>query len=288
MAPSSPSVAVIGPLTLDVIDGEKRPGGAVAYAARIAHALGERIAILTIGAAHADLSAFAGHELTVIDDRSLSFEHVEVDSSRQLRLLARPSRPLRGSDVPRHWGGLTTLIFAPLLPDDVDLDSFAAISGITRRALIAQGLQRRVGPAQVIEHQHAPAAGLLSFVTPDTSLFLSADEIEGWDSDALRALIDACERVVTTEGAAGAVVHRTGERSLHVDAAPANVVDTTGAGDVFATAYVLAIAAGAADAAAARLASASAAAAIERPGSGGITAAAIESRGRPRTTVGAA
>ncbi|HJM74414.1 MAG TPA: PfkB family carbohydrate kinase [Dehalococcoidia bacterium] len=288
MAPSSPSIAVIGPLTLDVIDGERRPGGAVAYAARIAHALGECIAILTIGAADADLSAFDGHELTLIDDRSLTFEHSAIDASRRLRLLARPSRPLGNSDIPGRWSGLTTLIFAPLLPDDVDLDSFSAISRIERRALLAQGLQRRVGRDGVIEHQHAPALGLLPFFTPDTSLFLSTEETAGWDSDALPALIDACARVVITDGADGAVVHRAGERSLHVEAAPADVIDTTGAGDVFATAYMLALAAGADDAAAARLASASAAAAIEQPGAGALTATAIESRARPLTTVGAA
>jgi sugar/nucleoside kinase (ribokinase family) len=288
MAPSSPSIAAIGPLTLDVIDGESRPGGAVAYAARIAHALGERVAILTIGAADTDLSAFVSHELTLIDDRSLSFEHSTVDGARRLRLLARPSRPLRSSDVPAHWDGLTTLILAPLLADDLDLDSFAAISGIERRALLAQGLQRRVGRDQLIEHQRAPSAGLLPFLTPDTSLFLSTEETAAWDSDTLPALVDSCARVVITEGADGAVVHRAGERSLHVDAAPANVVDSTGAGDVFATAYMLALAAGAEDAAAARLASASAAAAIEQPGAAAISAAAIESRARPQTTVGAA
>jgi ribokinase len=100
-------------------------------------------------------------------------------------------------------------------------------------------------------------------------------------------LIDACARVVVTEGADGATIHRADCPSLHVDAAAANAVDTTGAGDVFATAFMLALAAGSSDDAAARLASASAAAAVERPGAAAISIDDIEARPRPRTFVGA-
>lgn len=289
MAPSSsalrsPATAVIGPLTVDVVDGERRPGGAVSYAGRVARALGERLAILTIGAPDSDLSSFEGHDLVLIDDRSLTFEHSGSAPARVLRVLDRPSRPLRASDLPARWDGLTTLIFAPLLPDDIDIESFAAVR-VERRALLGQGLQRCIGRSEPIGHRRAPSERLVRLLTPESSLFLSADEIEDWDETALPALVRACARVVVTEGENGATVYRAGNATLHVTVAPAEVVDTTGAGDVFATAFMLAIAAGTGDDDAARLASASAAASIERPGAAVITASDIESRGRPRTTV---
>lgn len=292
MAPSFSALgpattAVVGPLTVDLIDGDRRPGGAVSYAARVAHALGERLAILTIGAADSDRSAFRGHDLALVEDRSLCFEHSGTSSARRLRLIAQPSRPLRASDLPPRWGGVSTLIFAPLLADDVDIASFDAVRGIERRALLAQGLQRCVGREGAVEHLPAPSPLLLPLLTAETSLFLSAEEVRDWDGAALPALVAGCARVVITQGAEGATVYRAGDATLHVEVTPAKVVDTTGAGDVFATAFMLALAAGAGDGAAARLASASAAASIERPGAAEISASDIESRGRPRTTRGA-
>ncbi len=288
MVPSSPATAVIGPLTVDIIDGERRPGGAVAYAARIARALGQRLAILTIGAPDSDLSAFDGHDLTLIEDSSLTFEHSHTRAARRLRLLGRPSRPLRGSDRPANWDGISTLILAPLLSDDIDIQSFDAGGVIQRRALFGQGLQRCPGPDETIGHSPQPSQRLLPLLTAETSLFLSAEEIRGCADTLAPSLARACARVVVTEGADGATVHRSDRAPLHVEAAPAKVVDTTGAGDVFATAFMIALAAGAEDDAAASLASASAAVSIERRGAASISAAEIESRGRPRTTGGAA
>jgi sugar/nucleoside kinase (ribokinase family) len=71
---------------------------------------------------------------------------------------------------------------------------------------------------------------------------------------------------VVTRGAGGADIYRAGEEPLHIDAAPATPVDTTGAGDAFAAAFSAALACGAGDAQAGALAARVAAATVEHAG----------------------
>ena len=67
----------------------------------------------------------------------------------------------------------------------------------------------------------------------------------GWPS--IEALLDAgAGAVVVTLGAAGVDLHRAGSSSVHVDAIPVDVIDTTGAGDAFCGALAAWLAEGAA------------------------------------------
>lgn len=57
-------------------------------------------------------------------------------------------------------------------------------------------------------------------------------------------LLDHVDCVVVTQGAAGASLHRSGHIAHHVDAAPATVVDPTGAGDALRAGWYAGLAAG--------------------------------------------
>lgn len=261
---AQPRVVIVGALTLDVFPDHTASGGAVAYAARTAAAFGERAGILTVAAVDADLTPLASHHVHVVaSDATLSFAHSHVGGRRELRLLSRPSHQLTFADLPPTWRRPEVLILAPLLNDDVDLPSFAAAGRVGGHALLAQGLQRDVGPSSVISSHTTPADGLFLMLTTAYSVFLSDQDIDGWPADALDRIAKHVRRLVVTRGAAGADLY-AGGRVTHVDATPADIVDTTGAGDVFATAFILAEEAG--DARAASLASAYAAACVALPG----------------------
>ena len=95
---------IVGPVTWDVSGGARRPGGAVAFAARTAAAMGVRAAILTVAGPDADLSALEGHDVHVVAaPETLTFEHRHAEGGRRLRVLARPAacRRLR----PAEWVG---------------------------------------------------------------------------------------------------------------------------------------------------------------------------------------
>src|SRR5690606_28972520 len=98
--------------------------------------------------------------------------------------------------------------------------------------------------------------------SPRTSLFLSSEEVAGWPSRDFEEVVAACRRVVVTYADRGTVVHRRDGIDA-VAARRVEAVDATGAGDVFATAFILALGHGEREAG--RLAAAYAAAAVRTP-----------------------
>ncbi len=269
MSSITPRTLIVGPLSLDMLtDGTAPltlPGGSVSYAARTAAALGQQLAILTIGGSDANFDALAGHEVQVVNAAdTLTFESRVANGRRQLRVLKRPDRPLRADDLPDGWRQPLLLILAPLLPGDIDLASFSALPHSAGRAIFAQGLQRKCNESSVILHHSRPSSALIDNCTPETSIFLSKEEIYDWRSDDLYALAGRVDRVVVTHGGAGADIYSASRPPRHVDACSANPVNTNGAGDVFATAFMLALHEG--ESQAGRIASAYAAAAVERQG----------------------
>ncbi len=271
------SVLIAGAATRDLFDAEQRPGGAVVYGARAAAALGVRAQLLTIAGPDSDLDALRGHDATIVQtSHTLTFAHTfsaEAPGSRELRLLARPERALSASDLPSSpapGDALDLLVLAPLLAGDLDLASFAGIRA-RRRALLAQGLLREVGADGLVTHAASPPTQLFDHVDAQTSVFLSEDEIADWDTQALSALAGAAERLVVTRGARGATVLRGGTR-LDTPAHTAVAVDSTGCGDVFSVAFMIAIARGADDARAAAIGAELASASLGQAGAQALPA----------------
>ncbi|MYE46145.1 MAG: hypothetical protein F4X25_05235 [Chloroflexi bacterium] len=284
----APSVLIAGAATRDHFADEQRPGGAVLYAARAAAALGVRARILTIAGADAGLEALDGHDGTVVNSAgALTFVHMfyPEGGERLLRVLARPERALSATDLPCSHAGaeLDLLVLAPLLPDDLDLDSFAGVPA-RRRALLAQGLLREVGADGLVSHADAPPPALRAAVDARTSVFLSEDEIARWDASALPSLAESAERVVVTRGARGATILRGGTR-IETSARPAEAVDSTGCGDVFSVAHMIALVMGADDARAAAVGAELAAAALGLAGAQPLPAVRIDLPGAVRAGV---
>ena len=265
-----PQIVVVGAVTEDRFGSATRPGGAAPYAARALEALGIRARVLVSAPPRASLEAFDVHEHThVLTGKGLTFAHEMDGQERRLRVVSMSDRALTGGDLPASWRDADALILAPLLPDDIDIESFAALPA-SRIALMAQGLQRHVashgaseGAVTVLAE---PAAALLAACDVRTSVFLSREEIAPWPRGAIEDLVASCARVVVTRGADGADVYRAGREVLHVDASPATPIDTTGAGDAFAAAFAAALACGASDERAGALAARVAAATVEHAG----------------------
>lgn len=262
----APQIVVVGAVTEDRFGDRTRPGGAVLYAARALEALGIRARALASAPPGSEPEALTTHERTFVHTATgLRFAHDMAGEERVLRVLSRPERALTAGDLPPAWGDADAIMLAPLLPDDLDAASFLELPG-PRIALVAQGFQRRVSPTGEVTLLGEPAPALLAAATERTSVFLSREEVAPWPDEAFGDLVASCARVVVTRGADGADVHRPGEEPLHVDAAPATPIDTTGAGDAFAAAFTAALACGASDARAGALAARVAAATVEHVG----------------------
>ena len=265
-ARSGPQLVVVGAVTEDRFGEATRPGGAVLYAARVLESLGIRARILASAGSGAGVEVLDVHERTFVRSAAnLQFAHDVSGDERRLRVLSKPAHPLSASELPDRWRDSDAIIAAPLLSGDLDVASFAGMP-IPRIALLAQGLQRRVAPDGAVSPLDEPSRALLAVCDARTSVFLSAEEVAPWPAGAIGDLAAACARVVVTRGADGADVYRADAEPLHIAAAPATPLDTTGAGDAFAAAFTAALACGVRDERAGTLAARVAAATVEHVG----------------------
>ena len=239
---SAEPVLIVGLVTEDVFSAEiVTVGGVPSYAGRTIAALGARANILTSGCENLDRSALIGHTVTVVEDsQTLSFEVGEAPSGdRSLRLISRPARMLCASDLPDEWPIPRNIIFGPLLPDDIDIESFYRRFPDSKKWVIAQGLQRVIGADQSISVNSFPTEQLKKLCGAGVALFLSRAETQGWSRSDMDDLVSRCDLVVVTDGVQGANL-RLADASYTVDAIPAKAIDATGAGDSFAAAFAIA------------------------------------------------
>lgn len=230
----SPEFVAAGHVTLDRRDGVVRPGGAALYAAVTAHRLGLSVGLLTSHGDDFPLEVLppAIEVVSVPAPRTTAFEHRLEDGRRRMRVEA-VARPLAPSDVPPDWTEAATLLLAPVI-DEVDpliADAFpdAAVGAA------AQGWLRGLGPGgEVFPRAWESPLPVLARVQ---ALFLSVEDL----GDDRAAAVEWFQRVpvgVLTTGRAGAELFVNGE-GYAVPAAPAVEVDATGAGDVFAAAFLV-------------------------------------------------
>lgn len=273
---------VVGPITWDLFGERRVPGGALSYIGQMFSSVGVQGHFLALGGADAPFEALVGHSVRRVEAETLTFRHastVGTQGERRLLMLEQAAgRTVEVGDAPSEWAEPSTLILAPLMPEDVDVLAFIDEYPGAEVALLAQGLQRAVLPdeSRTIAERAQPSSVLLDALRPNVSVFLSRDEVALWPAGTLDYLAARAARVVVTDGARGAsIVDRSGTRSM--PAAPADAVDTTGAGDVFAAAFILGLRAG--EQFAGRLAAAYAAAAVEVVGPASLPSrSAIEAR----------
>jgi sugar/nucleoside kinase (ribokinase family) len=231
---AAPDFVVVGHVTLDRIGGVVRPGGAALYAAVAAHRLGLSAGILT---SHADdfpleLLPPRIEVVSVPAAQTTAFEHGAENGRRTLRV-ADAAGPIGVDDVPEDWRDAPIVLLAPVL-NEVD-PRIATAFGDASLGAAAQGWLRGLGPQGAI----TPT----TWMPPDflmarlQALFLSREDV---GSDVTGA-VEMFQRVpvgVLTAGEDGALLFVNGER-YEVRPHPAREVDGTGAGDVFAAAFLV-------------------------------------------------
>jgi sugar/nucleoside kinase (ribokinase family) len=232
---TAPDFVAVGHVTLDRFGDATRPGGAALYAAVTAHRLGLSTAVLT---SHGedfplDLVPSPIEVVSVPAPRTTVFEHQLEPPPRSMRVRAA-ARPIGASDLPDDWRDARIILLAPVL-NEVDPLVATAFSGGAVGVAVQGYLRGLDRDGRVVPASWSPPAPLLARVQ---ALFLSREDI---GDDPARA-VEWFQRVpvgVLTAGRDGAQLFVNGE-SYRVAACPADEVDATGAGDVFAAAFMVA------------------------------------------------
>jgi len=231
----TPDYVVVGHVTRDLdAQGGWRAGGTATYAALTAARLGVRVGVLTAAVPGTiGLEGQDGIEVSLCSSpESTTFENFYLDGHREqyVRAVATPLVP---EQLPAAWRQAPVVHLGPIA-QEVDirfLEAFdEALVGVTPqgwlRAWDADGRVRAVRFAH--EEQLLQRAD---------AIILSLEDLGG-DRGWLERLASVAPLLVETRGREGAVIFQRG-LATQVPAFWAQEVDPTGAGDVFAAAFLL-------------------------------------------------
>jgi hypothetical protein len=266
---------VIGHVVRDLVPGGWRLGGTAAFAAVQAQRLGLRAGIVTRMGAEMSLPellpevAVAGRPARC----TTTFENV-YDGWRRRQQVPEQAEPLGEDDVAPGWREAPVVLLGPVcgeVPAEVAMTFASPLLGVS-----AQGWLRKIdaGRNVRVEPWHgAPFwAGATVVFASDEDLGEHPEQADRWSADV--------PLVVVTKARRGAEVRRAGRR-MQIEGFPAEERDPTGAGDVFAAAFLVRYRETDDVAEAARFAAAAAAWSVEGAGTEHVAdRAAIEERMR--------
>lgn len=243
----------VGHLTIDQHTHGNRPGGTVRYGASVASKLGARVGVVSSAHPEIDLGAWIGPGATCAlkpAENTTTFRNIYEPAGRRQNLTKVAGR-VGITDAPAHWRDARIIHLAPLVCEFDPEEVFLCPAGSFRCATI-QGWLRTwdAGGGSVRPGTHPR---LLANIGYFDAIVVSTEDLSGLESTK-RALFSTAGLIAVTKGSAGADVWSNGRQLGHVPALPVRVVDPTGAGDVFATAFFLQLATGQDPLAAARYA----------------------------------
>jgi sugar/nucleoside kinase (ribokinase family) len=230
----APDFVVIGHAAVDVVPGGWRLGGTVTFAAAQAHRLGMRVGVLTSAAPDVDVQAQIPYAdvVQLPAAQSTTFENIYVNGERRQRSEKRAAPIMRG-DVPETWRDAPLVLIGPVL-DEVEPSMAAAFTRESGVGVSPQGWLRSVDvEGNVVRRRYDGTP----FWRGADAVFVSDEDLAGGreDTSAWTAEVPV---IVMTESYRGAQVW-SGGRWRRIGAFPANEVDPTGAGDTFATAFLI-------------------------------------------------
>jgi len=262
---SAPDFLAIGHLTIDLIGRRRQLGGAALYAALGASRLGVQTALVTT-ASPAELMLLDPFPLAVASRpaaQTTTFRNAYQEETRRQKLLAHAT-PINSADIPTDWISSRIVYLAPVA-GEIEPELLHVFPHSLRGVGI-QGWLRSWDTQGKLRRTPLPHDG----AELDTAAvaFLSAEDVDDRiDLIARYASHSPC--LVVTRAAEGADMYCGGQRHTS-PAYAANPVDPTGAGDVFAAAFLVRLSQGADPAATARFANCAASFAVEQHGLDGV------------------
>lgn len=224
----------IGHVCQDIVSNGYALGGTVSYCSIAAQLLGKQAGMLTsFGNDFSFLSDFQNIMVQYKPSTNTTiFENVYHPTHRTQYLFKRAAGILV-EDLPTQWKKAPLVHLGPIA-DEIDFNLIKAFAPTTIIAATPQGWLRQwdektrvVSPKEFDWHQ---LAGI-------DILILSDEDILGYEQ-IFPMIVQQTPIVVLTRGEQPASVFQKGQR-LDFPVFPTNVVDPTGAGDTFATGFLL-------------------------------------------------
>lgn len=223
----------IGHISQDLTPGGPQLGGTVAFSGRMAQALGCRTAVLTSsGDDFTWQPQLPDIELHVIPAaQTTTFENVYTANGRVQTLHAQ-AHPILASHVPTAWQRAAIVHLAPIA-QEID----PAIIRLFSNSLVGltpQGWLRRWDKQGRVSPTVWPAAP--EILPLAAAVILSREDLH--DELQLEQFRQFSRLLVVTQGYRGCTIYFDDE-TRHIPARRAQEINATGAGDIFATAFLI-------------------------------------------------
>lgn len=233
IAGERPDYLAVGHICYDLVSNSKVMGGAAAYATATASVLGCRAAALTSSAARDDWGSYLPHVRIerIVAPQTTLFENVYEPGGR-VQTVHAVAGPLGATALPDGWSRAPIVHLAPIA-NEVDA-TMATLFSNGLLGISPQGWMRRWDESGRV--YAVPWADATSILPLAAATFLSVEDLSS-PSD-LDTYCEAANLLVLTEGAAGCTVYW--QDQVRQFAAPDTVpLESTGAGDIFAAAFLV-------------------------------------------------
>lgn len=257
-----PDYLVIGAVTKDIVPQGYRPGGTVTYSAVTVQRLGLQAGVVTRADPTMDFSLLTDKGIWVASGPSAqttTFENIYI-GDRRTQYVRAVADPITPQDIPQVWRSAPIVHLGPLAQemDEAIVDLFPkALIGVT-----PQGWMRQWDGTGKVSPKVWERA---EFLLPRADVLVISEEDIGSDLHLVDFYVRLTRIVVVTNGWKGSTVYADGE-CRQLPPRSAREVDPTGAGDVYAAAYLVSLYEQGDPFAAARFANVVASFSVEAPG----------------------
>lgn len=257
-----PDYLVIGAVTKDIVPQGYRPGGTVTYSAVTVQRLGLQAGVVTRADPTMDFSLLTDKGIWVASGPSAqttTFENIYI-GDRRTQYVRAVADPITPQDIPQVWRSAPIVHLGPLAQemDEALVELFPkALIGVT-----PQGWMRQWDGTGKVSPKVWERA---EFLLPRADVLVISEEDIGDNLRLIELYVRLARIVVVTNGWKGSTVYADGE-CRQLPPRSAREVDPTGAGDVYAAAYLVSLYEQGDPFAAARFANVVASFSVEAPG----------------------
>lgn len=231
ISPQPVDYLAVGHIAVDITPTGRQLGGTVAYSALTALALGMRVGMVTSTGMDAPLQALEGIQIVnLAAEYSTTFENIKTSNGRRQTLHQRAA-PIMLKDIPQAWRNTPIIHLAPIaselepsLPEDFSNE----VLGITPQGWMRSWDEN--GSVSACPWENRELA-----LRHAGAVVISIEDV-GRDLEVVEEMAHQTRVLCLTEGEAGAVLYWNGDRRRFRPTA-VEEVDSTGAGDIFATAF---------------------------------------------------